>query len=196
MKKFGVMIGVVFLTAITIILFSINNYAQDAGKYKYTGSKKCKACHSSPKSGAQFKQWESTKHAQAYQTLASEEAKKIATEKGIADPQKDAQCLKCHVTAYGVDASMLDKGYNMEEGVGCESCHGAGEGYWKKKDMEDISKGVVDGATLGLFKPSEELCVKCHNEESPTFKEFNYEEMYKMINHQIPEDYKKEKGYK
>ncbi|MFH1050792.1 MAG: cytochrome c family protein [bacterium] len=196
MKKFGVMIGVTILTSITIMLFSINNYAQDSGKFKYTGSKKCKVCHSSPKSGAQFKQWESSKHAKAYETLASEEAKKIGAEKGIANPQNDAQCLKCHVTAYGIDASMLDKGYNMADGVGCESCHGAGEGYWKKKDMEDIAKGAVEGATLGLVKPTEETCKTCHNEGSPTFKGFNFVEMFKQVNHMIPDDYKKEKGYK
>jgi len=196
MKRYGVKTGVILLAIITVLSFTANNYAQDSGKFKYMGSKKCKACHSMAKSGAQFKQWESSKHAKAYETLASAEAKKIAAEKGIADPQKDGACLKCHVTAYGVDAAMLDKGYAVEEGVSCESCHGAGEGYWKKKDMEDIAKGTVDGATLGLIKPSEANCIKCHNSESPTFKDFNFIEMYKQINHSIPDDYKKEKGYK
>jgi len=196
MKRYGFKIGIAFLALITVILFSMNNFAQDGSKFKYMGSKKCKVCHSMPKSGAQFKSWESSKHSKAYETLGTAEAKKIASEKGIADPQKDGKCLKCHVTAYGVDASMLDKGYSQEEGVGCESCHGAGEGYWKKKDMEDITKGIVDGSTLGLVKPTEELCVKCHNEESPSFKGFNFVEMYKQIHHPIPDDYKKEKGYK
>ena len=188
--------GLVVLSVMTVLFLTVNNYAQDNQKFKYTGSKKCKMCHSNPKSGAQFKQWETTRHAKAYETLASEAAKKIAGEKGIADPQKDGQCLKCHVTGYGVDAAMLDKGYAIEEGIGCESCHGAGEGYWKKKDMEEISNGTVDGITLGLVTPGEALCKNCHNEGSPTFKGFNFEEMYKQVNHQIPDDYKKEKGYK
>jgi hypothetical protein len=153
-------------------------------------------CHNNPKSGAQFKQWETTKHAKAFETLGTAEAKEIGAKMGIADPQKDDKCLKCHVTGHGVDAKLLDKNYAMTDGVSCESCHGAGADYWTKKVMEDISKGTVDGATVGLINPTEEMCKTCHNEESPTFSGFNYEEMSKKISHPMPAEYKAEKGYK
>ena len=182
------------------VLFSFSYFAYNANSEEsqrgFTGTKKCKMCHNNPKSGAQFKQWESSKHAKAFEVLGTPEAKAIGTKMGIADPQKDDKCLKCHVTGHGVDAKLLDKNYAMTDGVSCESCHGAGADYWTKKVMEDVSKGTVDGASVGLITPTEEMCKTCHNPESPTFKEFNFDEMYKAVSHPIPAEYKTEKGYK
>jgi hypothetical protein len=82
-----------FFTAITVLGLStmiLSNFgiAQEKGKFKYIGAAKCKMCHNSSKKGAQFKAWSSSKHANAYATLATPEAKSIAKEKGIDDPQK------------------------------------------------------------------------------------------------------------
>ena len=170
----------VSLAAIALFMITNINTAQEASQYQYVGNKKCKTCHSSDKKGAQYKSWEASKHAKAYEVLASEEAKKIAQAKGIADPQKDAQCLKCHVTGYGVDAKLLGEGYKMEEGVGCESCHGAGGDY--KGVMKDSAKSKENG----LIEPNEDACKKCHNDKSPTFKEFKFDEMVKKIAHPNP----------
>jgi hypothetical protein len=38
----------------------------------------------------------------------------------------------------------------------------------------------------GLIIPDEALCRSCHNEESPTFKGFNYEEYLAKIAHPVP----------
>ena len=64
--------------------------------HAYVGAEKCKMCHNTPAKGAQFTKWTESKHSKAFQTLAGEEAKKIAAAKGIADPQKAAECLRCH----------------------------------------------------------------------------------------------------
>jgi hypothetical protein len=146
--------------------------------YKYVGNSKCKACHNSALKGAINDGWAKTKHATAYATLANEESKKIATEKGIKDAQTDAKCLKCHVTGYGQPTG--DK-YTVEEGVGCEACHGAAEGYVMKHGR-DIKLGME----LGLVEPNEKLCVACHNEESPTYKEFVFKDAYKLVEHHTP----------
>lgn len=153
---------------------------------EFVGAGKCKTCHKSEKQGKQYPIWQESKHAKAYETLASDEAKAIAAEKGIDNPQAAGECLKCHIDAYGVDASLLGKKYAKEEGVSCESCHGAGGDYWKKATMTAITAGELDGATVGLIKPTEKTCKKCHNEESPSYKPFNYEEMYAKIAHPVP----------
>lgn len=179
-----------------VFLATFNNVAQDSGNTnKYTGSKKCKLCHSAAKKGGQFKSWENSQHSKAFATLATPEAKKIAEGLGIADPQKDAKCLKCHVTAFGVDSKLLGEKYTMEEGVGCESCHGAGEKYEDKDVMTDLSLGKITPESVGLKMPTEQLCVTCHNSESPTYKPFVFEEKYKLIAHPMPEEFMKEKGY-
>ena len=40
------------------------------------------------------------------------------------DPQKADACLKCHVTAHGVAAAQKDPTFTIDDGVGCEACHG------------------------------------------------------------------------
>lgn len=154
--------------------------------FKYVGVKKCKICHSSKKHGAQYKIWQNAAHAKAYETLASAKAKKIAKEKGIADPQKAPECLKCHVTAYNEPASKKASTLTMEEGVSCEACHGPGSAYKKMGVMKKIYAGKVDAAKYGLVIPDEKTCKKCHNPESPTFKGFNFAEMSKKIAHPVP----------
>lgn len=159
---------------------------QDTTKvvHKYIGTFKCKICHNSENKGKIYDTWAATKHATAYKTLASDESKAIAKKMGIKDAQEDKKCLKCHVTGYGEPAG--DK-YSMEEGVTCEACHGPGEHYWLMKVMRDKKLAMEKG----LVEPTEELCMACHNKESPTFKAIKYEEAYKQVEHHPPKPEKK-----
>ena len=145
-----------------------------ADEHKFIGAKKCKMCHKD-----QFATWSSKAHSKAFATLGSDESKKIAAEKGIEDAQKDPGCLSCHATAAGVDAKLLGKGFSMEEGVGCEACHGAGNDYKSGKVMKDHAASVA----AGLVEINEKTCTVCHNEKSPTFVGFKYEEFLKKIDH-------------
>lgn len=154
---------------------------------EFRGVDGCKTCHRKPEDGEQFRLWEESPHAKAYDVLASDEAKAIAAECGIDNPQESGECLKCHVTAFGVDESRLGSKYAMTDGVGCESCHGAGGDYYKKSTMEGIAAGEIDPASVGLVIPTEETCVTCHNEESPSYKAFNFAEAKEKIAHPIPE---------
>lgn len=155
-------------------------------KPEYGGVATCKVCHMTAKSGAQFKIWQASQHAKAFETLMGDKAKAIAKEKGIDDPSKSEKCVKCHVTAFGVDASMKGPKLTMEEGVGCEACHGPGSLYKPMKVMKDITAGTIKGADYGLIEPTKEVCMTCHNEESPTYKPFNYDERVAKIAHPTP----------
>jgi hypothetical protein len=154
--------------------------------FEFIGAARCKMCHNKEEGGAQYSKWAEGPHAGAFATLGTDEAKAIAAEKGIEDPQTAAECLQCHVTAHGVDEALLGSKYSVEEGVSCESCHGAGGGYYKKKDMQAITDGEADGAALGLVTPTEETCVTCHNENSPTFEGFDFAAQSAEIAHPIP----------
>jgi hypothetical protein len=164
--------------------------ATEKPKHPYIGTEKCKLCHKTEAQGKQYVLWSESKHAKAYATLAGEEAKAVAKKLGIDDPQKSDKCLKCHVTAFGVAAEFLGPKYTLEEGVGCEACHGPGGDYNKKATMEGITRGEIAAASVGLVIPDEKLCVGCHNQESPTFKAFKYDEMAKKIAHPLPAERK------
>ncbi len=114
--------------------------------------------------------------------LASEESKAIGKEMGIEDPQKADECLKCHLTGHGEAAEAFGPKYTPDEGVGCEACHGPGSLYKKRKVMKDQAASLK----VGLKIPDEKVCKECHNEESPKYEGFDFEEMVKKIAHAKP----------
>lgn len=166
--------------------------AQAAPKeHNYVGVKKCKTCHNSEKGGAQFLKWSESKHSKAFATLATPKALEIAKAKGIADPQKSDECLKCHVTGHGKPAGRFAATFVAADGVGCESCHGAGADYMKMKTMQGIRDKSLKADDYGLVMPTKEVCVDCHNDKSPTFKEFKWAADSTKIAHGIPPGYKR-----
>jgi excinuclease UvrABC ATPase subunit len=156
---------------------------QAAGKEaEIIGSAKCKKCHKGAKKGTQFEIWQESTHAKAYLALASEAALAIAKEKGIENPQEEAECLGCHTTAGALPGVATDVKYKASEGVGCEACHGAGSLYKKKKVMEDRDKAVA----AGLIIADQETCVQCHNDKCSMYKEFDFEARWEKIAHPTP----------
>jgi hypothetical protein len=152
-----------------------------AQNFKYIGAPKCKMCHNKPDKGEQYNKWLEGPHANAMKTLATDKAKEVASAKGISDPTTDAACVKCHSTMGAIEASLAG-GIKMEEGVSCESCHGPGSRYKGAAIMKDQELAMENG----LILPTEAVCKTCHNEESPTYKGFNYAEYSAKIAHPDP----------
>jgi len=184
MRKPMIFLMVLGMVATIAVMGVPSSAGEDARGFVGVG--KCKTCHKSEAQGEQYPIWLEGPHAKAFEVLGTAEAKALAKEKGIDDPQTADACLKCHVTAHGVAAELLGTKYLATDGVGCESCHGAGADYYKKKTMVAITTGEIEAASVGLVKPNEKTCVACHNEESPTFKGFDFEKMSAKIAHTIP----------
>lgn len=175
------------LTLAVLFLFLVTATYIQAKEAQYVGVKKCKTCHMSKKRGNQYGKWKASLHAKAFETLASEEAKAVAKKAGVeGDPQKSPKCLKCHVTGFDAPASAKAATLTQEEGVSCEACHGPGSLYKSMKVMKALSAGTQDPKAVALEIPSEATCKKCHNEESPTYKPFKFDERVKEIAHPVP----------
>jgi hypothetical protein len=189
-------------TIIAILALTAFVIAQD---FDYVGSSKCKMCHNKVEKGAQYTKWLEGPHSGAFETLKSDESAAIAAEKGIESNAWEApECLKCHTTGFG------DGGYEVKceafwnpaaddkdgakavklmadlQNVGCESCHGAGSGYKSTKAKKAIAAGEITAESVGLLEVNEATCVACHNEESPTYKPFDYEAKSTEIAHPRP----------
>jgi len=161
------------------MVFGSISIAQD---YEYIGAAKCKMCHNKPATGAQFKKWSEAGHSKAFETLKGEKAIAYAKEKGIADPSKEAKCLKCHSTYHSADEGLMAT-ITEKEGVSCESCHGPGSKYKSMTIMKSHEKSLENG----LIVPSKEVCIVCHKKEGNDFyKPFVYEEAVKKIAHPNP----------
>jgi len=194
----GCMPGKTFtlLSLFVSLLFLIGFSFSSSGDYtvrKYVGTKKCRKCHKSEKQGKQYQIWAESIHAQAYETLQTEEADQICKEMGYGEKAVEAkECLQCHASGWEVDEEMWGPKFKIEDGVQCETCHGAGGDYTKLKIMKKFevakAKGLID-----LRDNVEEFCRNCHNPDSPTFAGFNFEEMWAKIEHPLPFRHKKTK---
>ncbi len=165
--------------------------SEDYSVRKYVGAKKCKKCHKSEKQGKQYQIWAESIHALAYEALQSEEADQICNELGYGDKAVEAkECLRCHASGWEVDKEMWGPKFRIEDGVQCETCHGAGGDYTKLKIMKNFELAKEKGL-INLRDNVEEFCRNCHNPDSPTFAGFNFEEMWAKIEHPLPFRHKK-----
>lgn len=92
------------------------------------------------------------------------------TSKSLNEQQKkNRECLVCH--------SMDKEGKFME--IGCEACHGGGKYYSYDYVMKDKELSRL----IGLKKPTEETCKKCHNEDTTKINKFDIKKGLKEIEH-------------
>ncbi len=159
--------------------------AQD--KHTFVGVKKCGMCHKKDDAGKQLSICKDSKHANAFKTLQTAKADSVAEEEGYATKAAETpKCLACHATGYDLDAKMLGKRFKIEDGVQCETCHGAGSNYKKKSIMKDHAKSVANGMTEYKDLAANEVqCKTCHNEKSPTFESFDFETRWTEIAHPV-----------
>ncbi|HLG42968.1 MAG TPA: cytochrome c family protein, partial [Planctomycetota bacterium] len=157
-------------------------------KHKYIGVAACKDCHDKKTASKAYEKWAAEPHSKAFENLGSDKAKEIAKARGIADPQKAPECLRCHTAGHGNEERWFGKRFTLAEGVSCEACHGPGGDYEPKavhgkaeRRAEAIERGFVPA-------PEEKACRNCHNTESPTFEKFDYKEYRKKILHWAPRD--------
>ncbi len=154
------------------------------GECVYVGVKKCAFCH--VRLDDSLRTWAITKHSRALEILRTPEAKKYSKA-----PDEDPKCLKCHMTGMATDPLQKEdvlRSENAQEfqGVQCEMCHGPGNLYKSEMARALPRKQELNEKECtrrGLVKPTEQTCRKCHNEECPVFKGFNFEETIKIIKH-------------
>ncbi len=141
----------------------------NAEEHPFVGSKNCKKCHIK-----QYKSWEETKMASAYESLkpgVDVEAKAAMGKSADVDYTQDPECVACHVTGLGKEGGFVSEAETPElAGVGCETCHGAGgtyiqDGYMTLKNKEYKRSELV---AVGMVeKVGEAQCAACHNENVP-----------------------------
>ncbi len=165
--------------------------------HRTVGVRKCATCHKKKTLGNQLAAWRAAPHARAFETLSNAESRALAEAAGLSLPPNQApECLRCHQTGFGLPEAAFAYEIDPEDGVQCESCHGPGRDYRKKKIMSDPKKAHAKG----LFDSDDPaICTACHNAESPTFdpdrflladgtrSAFDFEVAKKPIAHPIPE---------
>lgn len=133
----------------------------------YIGSRACGVCHKGTEHGHQYDVWRMSKHARAWATLSTPAAFALAAKgKVTTEPRAAAECLVCHAV-----------GAEIEEGVGCEACHGPGKAY----ATDAIMRNPVAARKAGLRVPAKEVCRQCHRDTET--KKFDVDASWAKIAH-------------
>jgi len=144
---------------------------------EYIGVQACAECHKGPMMGYQFSNWRQSGHAKAYARLATPKAYELARAEGISgNPQESPDCLRCHTTSSGTGAAARES-YFLDEGVGCEACHGPGSEYQFEAVMIDHQAALA----AGLKAANEDTCLRCHAEAHG--KPFEYTKAWDAVSH-------------
>ncbi|MFO7444853.1 MAG: cytochrome c family protein, partial [Ignavibacteriaceae bacterium] len=150
------------------------------------GADVCGACHKTEKQGKQLSIWQESKHAKAFETLKTAESDEIAKKLGHETPAAETEaCLKCHTSGSNGSAELKQAKFKIEDGVQCETCHGAGSEYKSLKIMKSREESIAHG--LIVHDKLEDFCIGCHNSESPTFKPIDFAAEWEKIKHPVPE---------
>lgn len=184
MKKIVLPILAVFIVFITIFSLNLNSTSQEQSKY--VGATSCaNMCHKGDSKGRQLEIWQDSKHSNAFKNLQTPEADKIAQDRGFTTAAAETPlCIKCHVLGKELVEAELESTFDKTMGVQCETCHGPGSEYKKLSIMKDRSLAIQNG--LIIHDEKELFCGQCHNQESPTFKGFSYDEYWEKIKHPVP----------
>ena len=160
------------VTALSFLLSASVVTADDAGD-KHLGVATCagSTCHGStrPFADSRIRQdeyfiWQrKDAHARAYDTLRSERSQSIARKLGVADAATAPRCLVCH--ADNVPEAQRGERFQLSDGIGCETCHGASEhwigphtaGYIQRKGPQDPARNWAAGQAEGARKVLENL---------------------------------------
>jgi len=171
-----------FLLTLTLIFVVAFSGIADDKKYEYIGVKKCATCHKSEKQGKQKDIWKKSNHSKSFTKLSSKEGSAKAKKLGVDDPTKSKKCLSCHAPQFDKKELWQAK-FKLEDGIQCESCHGPGSAYKKKKIMQDHDAAIANG----LIKPDEKTCMNCHKKDNPEHKgTFDYKKAWEKIKHPVP----------
>jgi hypothetical protein len=165
------------LTGVLLALLTFSSHAADATPAKaalnqHFGVATCagSSCHGStrPFEDSTVRQdeyfiWQQKDaHHNAYKLLQSPAAKRIAINLGLKDATLAPECLTCHTDF--VPEAQRGKRYAMNDGVGCEACHGGSE-KWLGAHVSGTShaENVAQGMTP-LEDPlvRAKLCLDCH----------------------------------
>lgn len=140
----------------------------------FVGALGCKSssCHggAGPKR-SQYITWSRQDfHTKAYAVLLNARSARIAEGLGIPTAQSNTRCTVCHSPLQSVAPSRLTQTAHLDEGVSCETCHGAAGGWLRGHTRTDwtyntrVAAGMRDLRNLYVRANA---CVACHQNLAP-----------------------------
>ena len=151
----------------------------------FVGAQGCKSssCHggAGPKR-SQYITWSRYDfHTKAYPVLITARSARIAEGLGITQAQTSASCTVCHSPLQSVAQSRLARTVHPDEGVSCESCHGAAGSWLRGHTRPDWSYAMRVGAGMRDLKSlyvRANTCVACHQNLAPELLKAGHPDLF------------------
>jgi len=109
-------------------------------------------------------------HARTYRDMFGKDYLAITRKLGLKAPHLEPTCLACH--ASNIPAQYQGAKFSMDDGIGCETCHGGAEKYLATHTDKDATraKNIVNGLypTDNIIERTR-LCLSCHYGTSDQF---------------------------
>jgi len=151
----------------------------------FVGSVGCKSssCHggAGPKR-SQYITWSQKDfHTKAHAVLLNARSERMAEGLGLAAAQSSARCTSCHSPFQSVAPSRLARTAHPDEGVSCESCHGAAGSWLRGHTRKDwtyntrVSAGMRDLRNLYVRANA---CVACHQNLAPELLKAGHPDLF------------------
>ncbi len=102
-------------------------------------------------------------HSRAFAALSGKRGQQIAASLGLGDPAAAPACLGCHATY--TPAALLGDRFQLSDGVGCESCHGAASNWIASHyAMPATRASNLAAGMIALDNPAvrASVCLDCH----------------------------------
>jgi hypothetical protein len=161
-----------FLAAATLAAKEPRQTREQGGMF--VGSVGCKSssCHggAGPKQDQYFTWSQKDFHTKAFAVLLNSRSERIAESLGIPAAQTSARCTVCHSPFQSVAPSRLAPGAHPDEGVSCETCHGAAGGWLRGHTRKDWSYSTRVGAGMRDLRSiyvRATACAACHQNLAP-----------------------------
>ncbi|HEV2839716.1 MAG TPA: multiheme c-type cytochrome [Chthoniobacterales bacterium] len=150
----------------------------------FVGSVGCKSssCHggAGPKRHQYITWSQKDFHTKAHAVLLNARSDRIAEGLGIAAPSS-ARCTSCHAPFQSVAPSRLARTAHPDEGVSCESCHGAAGSWLRGHTRTDwtyntrVAAGMRDLRNLYVRANT---CVACHQNLAPELLKAGHPDLF------------------
>lgn len=119
-------------------------------------------------------------HARAYAVLTNARSARMAEALALPAAQRSARCTVCHSPLQAVAPSCLAETAQIDEGVSCESCHGAAASWLRGHTRKDWKYATRVGAgmrDLRSFYVRANTCVACHQNLDPDLLRVGHPEL-------------------
>ena len=145
---------------------------------KIVGVKICMSCHDGDAMGFQSSVWRLSSHSLAFARLATPKAYEFARREGLAgEPQSSDACLRCHSTLGSFGAETVPT-FSIDEGVGCEACHGPGSEHIDRASSDQMRTPLA-----GFMTNASDVCSRCH--QGAHGKPFDLETALQRVQHPL-----------